>query len=231
MKQCIKCGKKGIFLKLYNNRVCKNCIEVGIRKRNAWNGTVLISERKFLGNYKKADSQFSRMSKATSKAEEGEYSYAIEVYRKIIFDEKLGFIGDSHLMRLIDFCYKAQKYDEAWKYLQEYKMMYPHLMYKLINYEIKILKKEKRYVEAIRFLPRLYLYDTNSFFKDKFDNKDKFEKEARTILKKTTSKEIDENIQYLEYLISNFINDKEYDISILDKYVGDFIKEISLKNL
>lgn len=231
MKQCMKCGKKGIFLRIYNGRICKNCIEAGIRKRKAWGATALMSSRKFLGNYKKADSQFNRMSKAISEAEKGNYNYAIETYKKIIFDEKLGFIGDSHLMRLIDFCYKTQKYDEAWKYLQEYKMMYPHLMYKLINYEIKILKKEKKYVEAIRFLPRLYLYDTNSFFKDNFDNKDKFEKEARTILKKTTSKEIDKNIQYLEYLISNFINDKEYDISLLDKYVRDFIKEINLKNL
>ncbi len=231
MKQCIKCEKSGIFLKLYNDRICKNCIDIGIRKRKAWNSTVLMSSRRFLGKCKNADSQFNRMWSAISEAEKGNYNYAIEIYRKIIFDEKLGFLGDSHLMKLIDFCYKNQRYDEAWKYLQEYKMMYPHLIYKIINYEIKILKKEKKYIEAISFLPRLYVYDINGFFKDNFDNKDKFEKEARIILKKTTSKEIDENIKYLEYLISNFINDKEYDIFILSNYVRVFIKEANLKNL
>ena len=80
MKQCIKCGKKGIFLRIYNGRICKNCIEVGIRKRKAWGATALMSSRKFLGNYKKADSQFNRMSKAISEAEKGNYNYAIETY-------------------------------------------------------------------------------------------------------------------------------------------------------
>ena len=228
MKQCIKCGRKGIFLKLYNDRICKKCIESRIQKRKAWGGTVLMSRSRILGNYKKADSQLNRMWKAISQANIGDYEYAIEVYRKIIFDEKLGFIGDTHLMRLIDFCYKSERYNDAWKYLQEYKIMYPHLMYKVINYEIKILKKENRYVEAIRFLPRLFIYDTNSFFADEFNNKTKFEKDAKTILKKTTSKEIEANIQYLEYLISNFINDREYNISVLDKSITNFIKEAKL---
>ena len=48
-------------------------------------------------------------------------------------------------MRLIEFCYKSQKFNKAWTYLQQYKIMYPHLMYKIINYEIKILKKEAAY--------------------------------------------------------------------------------------
>ena len=173
MKQCIKCGRKGMFLKLYNDRICNKCVESRIQKRKAWNGAVLMSRSRFLGNYKKADSQLNRMWEAISQANVGDYEYAIEVYRKIIFDEKLGFIGDTHLMRLIDFCYKSERYNDAWKYLQEYKIMYPHLMYKVINYEIKILKKENRYVEAIRFLPRLFIYDTNSFFADEFNNKTK----------------------------------------------------------
>ena len=228
MKQCIKCGRKGIFLNLYNDRICKNCIETGIHKRKAWGGEVLMSRNKILGNYKKADSQLNRMWDAIYQANDGNYEYAIEVYRKIIFDEKLGFIGDAHLMRLIDFCYKSEKYNDAWKYLQEYKTMYPHLIYKIINYEVKILKKENRYVEAIRFLPRLFIYDINGFFADEFNNKTKFEKDAKVILKKTTSKEIEANIQYLEYLISNFINDREYNISVLDKSITNFIKETKL---
>lgn len=228
MKQCIKCGRKGIFLKLYNDRICKNCIEIGIDKRKAWNGRILMSRSKIWGDYKKADSQLNRMWDAISQANDGNYEYAIEIYRKIIFDEKLGFIGDTHLMRLIDFCYKAEKYDDAWRFLQGYKTMYPHLMYKIINYEIKILKKENRYVEAIRFLPRLFIYNTNGFFADEFNNKTKFEKDAKVILKKTTSKEIEANIQYLEYLISNFINDREYNILVLDKSIIDFIKETKL---
>ena len=232
MKQCIKCGKKGIFLKIYNNRICKECLDKGIQKRKAWNGSILMSRNRILGNYKKADSQLNRMWKAISKAEEGDYNYAIEVYKSIIFEEKLGFLGDSHLMRLIDFCYKSQKYDEAWNYLQQYTTMYPHLIYKIISYEIKILKKEKKYTEAIRLLPRLYLYDINGFYIDKFDNetKSKFEKEAKIILKNTTSQEIDKHIQYLIYLISNFINDREYNISIIDKNIVNFINEIQLNN-
>lgn len=230
MKKCSKCGKIAFFNKLYENTICYNCLEKNKDCRAIWYVKVLNSSRNFLGNYKKSKSQLSRMWKAISQAEQGNYDFAISEYRKIIFDEKLGFIGDSHLMRLIEFCYKSQKFNEAWTYLQQYKIMYPHLMYKIINYEIKILKKENRYVEAIRFLPRLYLYDINGFFASEFWNKEKFEKEARIILRQTTSTEIENNIQYLEYLISNFIKYEEYDVTILDKYIVNFIKEINLEN-
>lgn len=229
MKKCIKCGKVAILKRLYEDKICHNCLEKNEEYRMIWYKKVLYSSRNFLGNYKKSDSQLRRMWNAISQAEKGNYDFAISEYKKIIFDEKLGFIGDSHLMRLIDFCYKAQRYDEAWRCLQQYKIMYPHLMYKIINYEIKILKKEKRYIEAIRFLARLYVYDINGYFVEVFWGKEKFEKEARTIFKKTTSTEIETHIKYIEYLINNFIEYKEYDVIVLDKYIVDFIKEIDLK--
>lgn len=133
---------------------------------------------KVLESYnRKADRQIERINEAIQKANETKnYSEIIDIYNNIFFDEGMYFIGDSHIMRLAEYYYKSQRYDEAWEFLNNLSAYYPKMNVQILKMQIKILKKEKRYISVLEKFMILSVYTEESF--------EKFENEVNKIIKR-----------------------------------------------
>ncbi len=183
----------------YNNSdnfysIPRNPITHHIKNFNTYN----LSDRQLDAYNRKGDEQINRINNICYNLETKEdYEKAIEVYENIIFNEGMHFTGDSHLMRLAELYYKTEQYDKAWNYLNELQYSYPLLIHKIRCFQVKILKKENRNVDALATLMCANLYNYGNQKSGSIDI-ERFKKESSMLLKKL---ELDKDESYFSYLV------------------------------
>lgn len=129
------------------------------------------------------------------------YKQAICIYENVIYNEGMYFYGPTHIMLLAEFYYKENQIDRVWQYLNDIQFVYPELKYKIDAFRSKILKKEKKYEDALFYLMSSNLFNSNGGKNQKFDI-DKFRHNSTVILKKLN---MYEDKQYIAKII-NIIN-------------------------
>ncbi len=167
-----------------------------------------LSDKQLDSYNKKGDEQIDRINNLCYNLESKEdYEKAIEVYEDIILKEGMHFTGDSHLMRLAELYYKTEQYDKAWDYLNNLQYSYPLLIYKIRCFQVKILKKENRNVDALATLMCANLYDYSNQKSGSIDI-EKFKKESNILLKKLDLNKDENYSKYLVYLINCQLKNK-----------------------
>lgn len=86
-------------------------------------------------------------------------------------------------MRLADFYYKEKEFDKAWQYLNDIQYVYPELKSKIDVFRTRILKKEKKYKDALFYLMSANLFNSNGGRNQDF-NVERLKKDLSPILKK-----------------------------------------------
>ena len=119
---------------------------------------------------------------------------------------------DSHRIRLAGCYIKAGQFDKAWGYLNGLIAKYPHLSPKARKEQIRILKKEKRWSEAMRYV-LLYYMDRCIYGVPGF-NKEAFLKDLRPIANKLGLEE-DER-EYFAFLLDRQIQSGRYQHGPID---------------
>ena len=118
--------------------------------------------------------------------------------------------AQSHTMYLAELYIKNNQNDKAWGYLNSILLSHIDLTHKIRFLQCKILKKEKRYIDAMIMLMMGYLFKakiSSSFAKDTFI------KDATPIANKLGLE--NSNIEYLAYLIENQVKHRNYDDQVL----------------
>ena len=129
--------------------------------------------------------------------------------------------AQSHTMYLAELYIKNNQNDKAWDYLNSILLSHIDLTHKIRFLQCKILKKEKRFVDAMIMLMMGHLFKAqiNATFA-----KDAFIKEATPIANKLGLN--NDNVEYLAYLIENQVKHRNYDDQILrtnyKKALSDF---------
>lgn len=73
----------------------------------------------------------------------------IKVYEDIIIGNKESHLGRTHRMRFLNLLYKENLLDKAWGVSNHYIIKYPDQYYTVQEFQAKLLKKEKKYSEAM----------------------------------------------------------------------------------
>lgn len=145
-------------------------------------------------------------------SESGDLEAAIAEYEAAI--EDFGDQNmDSHRMHLASCYIKAGQFDKAWGYLNMLMVKYPHLTPKVHKEQVRILKKEKRWSEAMRCLLEYYI-DRCIFGIPGF-NKKAFLKDLSPIANKLGLDE-DER-EYFAYLLDRQIQSGYYLFDPIDQ--------------
>lgn len=105
---------------------------------------------------------------------------------------------------------KNNQNDKAWGYLNSLLLTHPELLDKIRFEQCKILKSEKKYIEAMEMLMCGYLYKSkwNNTFDEKY-----FTKDATPISNRL--KWDSQKIEYLAYLIKSQVDKQNYSEDIL----------------
>jgi len=123
---------------------------------------------------RKGDKQIDRINKAKAKFEGTNNAELIKVYDDIIMKEGMCFNGPSHLMFYLNLLYKENVIDKAWEISNHYTIKYPDLFFNVKEFQVKVLKKEKKYKEAIFHQVLAIIYHNqqyNLLMTDKVDKK------------------------------------------------------------
>ncbi len=226
--------KSGIIIKTNSNSVgntnLKNIVEISNNNTKNFNKISNTSQLHFIKNFnienlsdsqldaynRKGDEQIKRINNIRYNLETKEdYEKAIEVYEDIILNEGMHFTSDFHLMRLAELYYKTEQYDKAWNYLNDLQFSYPLLIHKIRCFQVKILKKENRNVDALATLMCANLYDYSNQKSSSIDV-ERFKKEANILLKKIG---LDKDESYFSYLIYLINCQLKYKTSLSNKEV------------
>ena len=156
-----------------------------------WNKKPIIKKveepddfEKTIERNKKADNQINRINIETQLAKEtGDDSNLIKVYEDILLKEGICFVGNSHIIKLAELYYKNNQMDKAWGYLNKLGDGSKHadMMDKIRDVQVKILKKEEKYTDALIFQMAALFYQNSNGIKptDK-----KVESKLRGLVKK-----------------------------------------------
>lgn len=136
----------------------------------------------------------------------------ISVYEYALITSKPPLKSDTHTMYLADLYIKSGQNDKAWGYLNSILFSHSELTGKIRYAQCKVLKKEKKYVDAMQMLMLSYLFNSkwNNTFRDTA-----FVKDATPIANKL--KWDSEKIDILAQIISNQVKRKNYDEGALIK--------------
>lgn len=233
MAKCSVCGKKGFFLKLDISGKCRECAskaKVSVNRKSVIFDAKKINEQsktqtteewlnRVNPEYKKMKDDLEYQDKLLSfvwQAREqyksdGDINKLIAAYEYAMIEAKPPLKNaQSHTMYLAELYIKNNQNDKAWDYLNSILLSHIDLTHKIRFLQCKILKKEKRYVDAMIMLMMGYLFKakiSSSFAKDTFI------KDATPIAKKLGLE--NSNIEYLAYLIENQIKHRNYDDQVL----------------
>ncbi|MBC3797151.1 hypothetical protein [Acetobacterium tundrae] len=101
---------------------------------------------------KKGDQQLERLKKETQFSKEtGDVQKLIEVYEDVLLNEGLCFNGKGYYINLAELYYKTGQLDKAWGYLNKIGVEHPELISKIRDFQSKVLRKEKKYQDALLF--------------------------------------------------------------------------------
>ncbi|HEY5525758.1 MAG TPA: hypothetical protein VIK26_10560, partial [Clostridium sp.] len=144
--------------------------------------------------------QIDRINKETQLSKKtGDFTNLINVYEDIIFNEGLCFRGKPHLVTLAELYYKKGEFDRAWGYLSNLGRGSENaeIMDLIRDVQVKILKKEEKYIDALVYqMAALFYQNTNGI---KPTDK-KIESKLRGLVKKCN---LEDKYDYILYLIFN----------------------------
>ena len=180
--------------------------EKGVNKSSNTNSN--IDDELALSIYKSniSDKEIEALNKANKNYQEDEdLNAVIEVY-EYIFSKPNYWNTASHKFRLIEYYWKANRNDSAWKLLNQMIIENPDYLYKTRYYQYKQLKNESNYTEALKMW---YLYCFNDYklitcWDDSMINK--FDKEAKALCKKKGISQEKEND--LKQTLLSIVKDK-----------------------
>jgi hypothetical protein len=89
------------------------------------------------------DYQLEEIQKAEAK-HKGDNEALIVFWEKLWSNGGLEFNGIKWTFRIVDLYYKAKRYDDAWRILNDFIKTKPHYMLDIRKRQIKILKREKK---------------------------------------------------------------------------------------
>lgn len=107
---------------------------------------------------KKQDKQCAAMRSAKELAENGKAKQAISILEKIMYQDGLVVRGVTWPFILADIYYKNNMRDECWKYLVFLSTQFPAVIDKTRAMQAKILKKERKYIDALALKMSSMLY-------------------------------------------------------------------------
>lgn len=116
---------------------------------------------------------------------------------------------------------KNKENNKAWGYLNSLLLTHPDLLDKIRFEQCKILKSEKKYIEAMEMLMLSYLYKSkwNNTFNEKL-----FTKDATPISNKLNW-DI-KKVEYLAYLIKSQVDQQNYSEDTLSQKYRSFLEQI-----
>ena len=226
MAKCSICGKRGIFLKTDKYGRCSTCAN------KTANRTLTAEElvERVHPEFKKTKSDLEHQEKLLASVWEAREQYKVDnnidkliaAYEYAMIEAKPPLKNaQSHTMYLAELYIKNNQNDKAWDYLNSILLSHIDLTHKIRFLQCKILKKEKRFVDAMIMLMMGHLFKAqiNATFA-----KDAFIKEATPIANKLGLN--NDNVEYLAYLIENQVKHRNYDDQILrtnyKKALSDF---------
>lgn len=114
------------------------------------------------------------------------YDDVILTYESILIDKESYLFGTEHAIRLAEFYYADNQHDKAWGFLNKLYLEYmkngiQHRIYKVRFIQHKILKKERKYCDALEML---MLSHMERYRPDNVFNRERFIKEAIPIFRK-----------------------------------------------
>lgn len=245
MAKCKVCGNSGLFLKLDKNGKCKDCT---YKTKIPVNGkTVFLDAQKFNEQskketteewlsrvnpeYKKSKNDIEYQDKLLTSVWEAREQYKndndidklISVYEYTLITSNPPLRSDTHTMYLADLYIKSGQNDKAWGFLNSILFSHSELTGKIRLSQCKILKKEKKYVDAMQMLMLSYLFNSkwNNTFCDAA-----FVKDANPIANKL--KWDSEKIDTLAQIISNQVKRKNYDERTLIKSFQNALSQFGL---
>ena len=126
------------------------------------------------------DQEYKRLSKAQAAYEkDGDINKLISVYESALIDGKVFLYSQSLALELVSLYKKAGLNDKAWSYTNYMLMKGFPAEWKVYQEQAKLLKSEKKYLEAVRAYMHMY------HFKDSYGfNREKFLKDINVCAKK-----------------------------------------------
>lgn len=202
MAKCSICGKSGIFLKIDMHGRCPICAKETDRVSKAERILEQVDPEyaKIKSDLEYQDKLLSYVLKAREQFKvDKNIDKLIEVYEYAIIKANPPLKNaPSHIMYLAELYIKNNQNDKAWSYLNSILLSHKDLTHKIRFLQCKILKKEKRYVDALFMLMMGYLFKAknNSTFSG-----ETFIKDVTPIANKLGLNS--SNVEYLAYLIEN----------------------------
>ncbi len=225
MAKCLRCGKRGLFLRLNEAGLCNDCAKA--QKR------IQVEAQKQLRKdpkFRKMEDDLAeqdRLLKIALKARDrykvdGDCDKAIAEYEKVMIQAKPPLKSNAHAMFLADLYIKAGYNDKAWGYLNSLILSRGLDLDKIRKYQAKILKKENKHDEAIKMLMLHHL--AKSKWNNTF-NREMFLKDIAPSIKKLGWS--NDDAEALADMVAKQVKSKNYkEGELTDKY-KTFFKEHS----
>ena len=233
MAKCKICGKSGLFFKLDKNGKCKDCaykaiisvdgkpVVFDVRGKTAQTKGETIEEELVRTNpdYRELKNGLDHLDKLIASIQDAREQYkADKDIDKLIAAYEYAMIkanpplknAQSHTMYLAELYIKSNQNDKAWSYLNSILFSHKELTGKIRYAQFKVLKKEKKYADAMEMLMLSYLFGSkmNHTFRESA-----FVKEATTIANKLNWDS--EKVGILAQIVGNQVQRKNYDESEL----------------
>jgi hypothetical protein len=116
----------------------------------------------FGDNFKKQNKQMSEFNTARVLAKEGKVNDAIEILERIMYKDGLVIRGVGWPFILSDIYIKNKMYDKCWKYLDYLSVEHIASCDKIREIQAKILKIEKKFLDALAMKMAYLLYKYTS---------------------------------------------------------------------
>lgn len=167
---------------------------------------------KLMDNVEWQDQLIATVQKAREKYQENKkLDDLIKAYEYVLFEATPPIENMHNLpISLAELYRKNNQHDKAWGYLNSLLLTHPSLLDKIRFEQCKVLKSEKKYIEAMKMLMCGYLYKSkwNNTFNEKL-----FIKDATPIANKL--KWDTKKVEYLVYLIKSQVDKQNYDENVL----------------
>ncbi len=230
MKTCKICGKPSILLS--KDGLCKKCYaeNEARKKQRDYADRIRDEMKKKDPSYAKFCDDLEYQNKLLAEVNAARERFkvdkdiqaAIAVYERVLLHSTPPLKSNAHTMFLSNLYIQAEEYDKAWGYLNHLLITNPSLTYDIRKDQCRILKKEKKYVDAMQMLSLSYLAESkwNNTFKI-----DAFSKEATPIANKLGWNS--ENIKQIATCIQYHVGKKDYNEASL---IADLKKIITWLN-
>ena len=226
MGKCLKCGKGGILLHVDKNGLCSNCAKE-IHFRNTIEAEMYRNDAAFrqtVNANADADKLIDLLNRARDQyKKDGNIEKLIKGYEAVLIQVPKPVHSPSVAMQLVDLYIKNGQDDKAWGYLNSLLARSDYVVPrdKIRFAQVKILKREKKYTEAVEMLILAHL----SKAKDQKYNVAGFEKDLKPIAKNLGWD--DSNIHELIVVVDGFARSKHNSEQAAIKSFRKLLKEWS----